>query len=401
MRSELEDKLQERFLEVCRARLGGVEIPDNLARAFRAVPRAQFIQRYRLRGGAAWHTVTPENVVEHLPAIYQDQPLTLTGPEDAAVTSTISMPSFVLRMLQLLDLRPGHRAFEIGTGSGFAAAVMGKAVEPGGAVYTSEIITDLAHQAKAALARAGVDNVTVIDRDGGEGYPERAPYDRIVYTAGAYDLPRAHFEQLKDGGLMLFVLKNRIGGDATLLLLEKRGGHLASRAAVPCGFVGFTGKYAEEGLNPVPLGALPGFGPIADAVVSRRPFGWSGSGDANARAMLGVLHAYLDLAYPTQFVPLTETTAVDTYGDNSFFGFWSSDRSGISIARKGAVVTHGDAKAERELFGAVHAWIDAGMPALYDLALKVCPSDRDVPPGPPATWVCRRPESTFYWYRTA
>jgi protein-L-isoaspartate(D-aspartate) O-methyltransferase len=390
------DKLQARFFELCKAKLSRLKIGANLERAFLAVHRHHFVRHYRLRGGTEWHTVTDDNLLEHLPVIYQDQTLTLTGKQDADVTSTISVPSFVLLMLHLLDLRPGQKVFEIGTGSGFAAALMAKAVEPGGRVYSSEIIPEIASDAELALHRAGIENVVVIPDDGGDGFASGGPYDRIIFTAGAYDLPRAHIEQLKENGLILFVLKNRVGGDSTLLLLEKANGRLVCRYAFPCGFVGFTGKYAGEELDPVPLDSLPDYQRIAALQVSKRPFWWSDNRNPAASSVLATLQAFLDLAYPN-YQPLTDSASVDTYGEQSFFGFWSSDRSSIAIVKGGFMTTYGNAKAESELLAAIETWVKHGMPALHNLLLSVYPSDVTVPPDARVTWVCRRKESTFYW----
>ena len=94
----------------------------------------------------------------------------------------------------------------------------------------------------------GIKNVKVIEGDGGEGYAAGAPYDRAIFTAGAYDLPHPFFEQIKEGGLFLVVIKNEGGGD-TLFLLRKEHEYFESMDSMPCGFVQMRGKYQLDSLK--------------------------------------------------------------------------------------------------------------------------------------------------------
>ena len=159
-------------------------------------------------------------------------------------------------MLDLLQLQPGHTVLELGAGSGWNAALIGQIVGPTGRVFSLEIIPDMAERASAAIAEFGITNVQVIAADGSNGYAAGAPYDRIVFTAGAYDLPRPFFEQIAPSGLLLMVIKNRGGGD-TLFLLEHVGDHFESRHAMSCGFVPMTGAHQADDLEPVALESLP------------------------------------------------------------------------------------------------------------------------------------------------
>ncbi len=124
--------------------------------------------------------------------------------EDAALPipsgQTLSMPSIVGKMTQALDVGPRHKVLEIGTGTGFQAAVLSQLARR---VYSVERHRDLARSAQATLQDLGIVNVTVITGDGGLGLEGQAPFDRIILTAAAEDTPSNLLAQLKEGGIMV------------------------------------------------------------------------------------------------------------------------------------------------------------------------------------------------------
>src|SRR5207247_4227997 len=135
-----------------------------------------------------------DNLKEHLPTLYSDRPLGLFGEDENNPISTISQPSLVLRMLDMLQLHRGQTVFELGAGSGWNAALMGHLVGPAGHVYSLEIIPEVAQMAVDTIATLGITNVHIIAADGGEGYAAGAPYDRAIFTAGNCCLPN-HFSE--------------------------------------------------------------------------------------------------------------------------------------------------------------------------------------------------------------
>ena len=137
------------------------------------------------------HELVPENVQRHA---YEDRPLPITNDK------TISQPYIVAAMTEAAKLLPGDKVLEIGTGSGYQAAVL---AELGSDVYTIEIIEDLAHRARADLARIGYDDVHVRAGDGYAGWPEAAPFDAIIVTAAAPRIPETLYRQLREGGRMV------------------------------------------------------------------------------------------------------------------------------------------------------------------------------------------------------
>ncbi|ADI74639.1 protein-L-isoaspartate O-methyltransferase [Methanohalobium evestigatum Z-7303] len=116
---------------------------------------------------------------------------------------TISAPHMVAMMCDLLDLSEGQVVLEVGAGSGYHAAVISELVGESGHVYSIECIEELVNFSRNNLKNAGYSNVTVIHGDGSEGYPEYAPYDRILVTAGAPDVPDSLLNHLKPEGILV------------------------------------------------------------------------------------------------------------------------------------------------------------------------------------------------------
>ena len=132
--------------------------------------------------------------------------------EDTALplikNQTISQPYTVAYMLQELELKEGLKVLEIGTGSGYNAALIAEIVKPG-RLYTIEIVKELVKLAKDNLKKAKINNVRIIEGDGSKGYEKEAKYDRIVFTASAPEIPKPLKDQLKDNGIIL----GPVGGD--------------------------------------------------------------------------------------------------------------------------------------------------------------------------------------------
>jgi protein-L-isoaspartate(D-aspartate) O-methyltransferase len=181
--------------------------------AMRTVPRHEFV---------------PDGLRPHA---YRDCPLPI------GFAQTISQPYIVAFMTERLEPKRTDRVLEIGTGSGYQAAVLAGLVAQ---VYTIEIVEDLAKQATAALSRLGYTNVFVRGGDGYQGWPEAAPFDAIIVTCAPEQVPRPLIEQLTEGGRMIIP----VGPPANqeLVLLRKDNGQLRQRAVLPVRFVPMTGQ---------------------------------------------------------------------------------------------------------------------------------------------------------------
>lgn len=160
---------------------------------------------------------------------YEDRPLPIGHGQ------TISQPYIVALMTNLLKPQRDHVVLEVGTGSGYQAAVLSRLVRQ---VFTIEIVEPLAQQATERLKSLGYSNVTVRSGDGYAGWPEQAPFDAIIVTAGAERIPRPLIAQLKPGGRMVIPVGS---GDQKLVVLEKLSdGTIRSHAVLPVTFVPFT-----------------------------------------------------------------------------------------------------------------------------------------------------------------
>jgi protein-L-isoaspartate(D-aspartate) O-methyltransferase len=158
------------------------------------------------------------------------------GPLPIGYDQTISQPYIVAFMTEKLDPQPTDRVLEIGTGSGYQAAVLAQLVAE---VYTIEIIELLAQRAEADLKRLGYTNIHVRAGDGYQGWPEAAPFDAIIVTCAPEKVPPPLVEQFRDGGRMIIPIGPL--GDQELVLLRKQGEQLEQRVVLPVRFVPMTG----------------------------------------------------------------------------------------------------------------------------------------------------------------
>lgn len=198
--------------------------------AFREVPR---------------HLFVPDAPLEEA---YRDEVIPI-GASESTLTSSASQPAIVAVMLEQLRLETGQRVLEIGTGSGYNAALMAHMVGEEGKVLTVEIDEELAAKARKHLAYSGFGNrVEVICADGGYGHPEKAPYDRVIVTAGSWDIAPAWREQLRPDGRLVLPLELRAGAQVCVVFEPAKGPageHLQSVALADCGFLQLRGDFAR------------------------------------------------------------------------------------------------------------------------------------------------------------
>jgi protein-L-isoaspartate(D-aspartate) O-methyltransferase len=156
-------------------------------------------------------------------------------------------------MNEALQLEVGNKVLEVGAGSGWHAATIAELVAPSGAprseyghVYTVEIVQDLADSARKNIMKAGYgDRVTIIGGDGSMGFPEKAPYDRILVTAAAPDVPKPLIDQLKSGGIMLIPVGNA-SLFQNLMKVTKTDGNIKQENLGGVAFVPLTGKHGHR-----------------------------------------------------------------------------------------------------------------------------------------------------------
>jgi len=160
------------------------------------------------------------------------------GPLPIGHGQTISQPFIVAYMTQALELTKEDRVLEVGTGSGYQAAILGKLAKE---VYTIEIVPPLAESAKDLLAKLGFENVYVRLGDGYLGWPEKAPFDAIIVTCAPDHVPEPLVTQLREGGRLVIPV-GAAGGIQQLVLLRKKDGQISKEKMLDVRFVPMTGK---------------------------------------------------------------------------------------------------------------------------------------------------------------
>ena len=195
----------------------GVREPNVLA-SMRTVPRHGFVRSRDSRRA------------------YRDHPIPI------GLGQTISQPYIVAYMTEALELDPNYKVFEVGTGSGYQAAVCAEIVQE---VYTVEIIEELAESAKRRLKKLGYRNVFVKAADGYFGWAEKAPFDAIIITAAAGFVPPPLIEQLKPGGRMILPLGSPFGVQTLVLITKDDKGKVRSKSLMPVRFVPMLGRVTE------------------------------------------------------------------------------------------------------------------------------------------------------------
>jgi protein-L-isoaspartate(D-aspartate) O-methyltransferase len=209
-----------------------------------AVERQRMVQRQLMTRGisdarvlAAMAKVPREEFipVDARAGAYED------GPLPIGYDQTISQPYIVAFMTEQLRPKPSDRVLEIGTGSGYQAAILAELVSE---VYSIEIVAPLAKNAEGTLQRLGYKNVHLKTGDGYKGWPEAAPFDAIIVTCAPDNVPQALVAQLKDGGRMVIPVGDRFAQE--LYLLEKTNGQLKQSATLPVRFVPMVPEAKQE-----------------------------------------------------------------------------------------------------------------------------------------------------------
>jgi protein-L-isoaspartate(D-aspartate) O-methyltransferase len=191
-------------------------LDERVMRALASVPRHEFVP------------------ASERDSAYDNRPLPIGHGQ------TISQPYIVAIMTDLVEPRAGCRAFELGTGSGYQAAILSELCEN---VYTVEIVEPLGIEARDRLKRLGRTNVEVRIGDGYYGWKEHAPFDVIVVTAVASHIPPPLIEQLKPGGHMILPVGTRFTTQQLVLVQKSPDGHLTTRQVLPVAFVPLTGGH--------------------------------------------------------------------------------------------------------------------------------------------------------------
>lgn len=199
--------------------IGRHTLDPRIISALEAVPRHRFV---------------PASLY---PFAYDNRPLSIGNGQ------TISQPYIVAIMSDLLALSPDDTVLEIGTGSGYQAAVLSRLVRQ---VYSIEIIAELAEKARLRLRKLGYDNVEIKEGNGRQGWPEHAPYDAIIVTAAAAEIPPALLRQLKPAGRMIIPVGPPYQDQELILITKDSSEVISQRCLLPVVFVPLTGQQDEK-----------------------------------------------------------------------------------------------------------------------------------------------------------
>jgi protein-L-isoaspartate(D-aspartate) O-methyltransferase len=164
-------------------------------------------------------------------------------PLPIGLGQTISQPYIVALMTDLMEIRPGDRVLEVGTGSGYQAAVLS---ELAGTVYTIEIVEPLGREAAERLKRLGYRNVVARVGDGYQGWPGEAPFDSIMVTAAPREVPQPLIDQLKPGGRLVVPVGDQAAGQSLLLIGKQPDGTVTRRNVLAVRFVPLTDKSGKQ-----------------------------------------------------------------------------------------------------------------------------------------------------------
>jgi protein-L-isoaspartate(D-aspartate) O-methyltransferase len=344
-------------------------------RAFRAVPRHLFLP--------------------HTPAedAYRDDAIVTHWDPGGLPSSSSSQPAMMAIMLEQLDLRPGHRVLEVGAGTGYNAAVMREITGPGGRVVTMDIQPEVARDALKHLTGAGYHDITVVAADGGFGHPPEAPYDRIIVTASASDIPPHWREQLVEGGALVVPL--RLHTQCLSTAFVRQGAVLRSRGIEPCGFMHLRGPFGAA--DPVVRMGEGLFlsGPRASSVpvdllarlLAQPPRRVGGLiVPVNSFGLGGGLGVYLAMEEPG--VVDIFTSHPERWGFHALSGLLDPREPSLCLVRRDAVVVYGGDGAADRLGARAAEWVERGRPGLDRLRIEAWPAGGA--PDRPDGWRLRR-----------
>ncbi|HSH04689.1 MAG TPA: methyltransferase domain-containing protein [Anaerolineae bacterium] len=381
------------------------------------------IARLKRQGAIRTHAVeaamrsVPRHMFVPLASVekaYQDQVIPIKEQGGKWVSSA-SQPTIVAWMLETLSIKPGHRVLEIGTGTGYNAALLGHLVGPTGQVVSVDIDNDIVQLARRHLARTQLDWVQTFVGDGGYGYAHGAPYDRIISTVGVNDVTPAWRAQLGQNGRLLIPFQITSLLEATILLRRSSDEkYLYSSVATPSRFISLRGDFATRGHHERKLKGMAGLQlwsqqpltqnseAIDELLASEwewletgltvtpvevwsglRP--WLALGQRRFALLVAPMKEGVETTLP--FLLPESKQAQTTFGllgrmHATFFGWGAGegvvDSEGWGEERPLSVCSYGRRDWGVRLVEAAQAWAAAGRPTVRDLELKVYPKDSEV-----------------------
>lgn len=368
-------------------------IPKEIKKSFFNNPRHLFFKQYRTWEQKKWIKLNKSNTNKYLPKLYENTTLPLIGNNGIA-PSTISEPSLVLLMLQMLNLKKGHKVFELGAGSGWNAALISNIVGEKGHVYSIEIIPEIGKLASENIKKLKITNATIVSTDGGDCYEEESPYDRMIFTAGTYDIPYSFYKQLKNNGLLLAIIKIKGGGD-NLFLLKKKKDYLEAIDSLPCEFVPLTGKYQVKNMEPIWINQIKNWNELKKNIVSKKIFWWGGKKNNGLTWGTMAFRSYLSITEPN-FIALKYVNHKIPLFNQIHFGIYLKNENSLAVFKDHNIICYGNNKAKNKIYEHLNEWVKTGMPSSTCFKLKIYP-DKIKIKTQNNQWLIKGKYSQFLW----
>lgn len=399
------DQLQHALVEEIK-RKEGIR-SSKVEAAFRSVPR---------------HLFLPDVPLEE---VYSDQAIVIKKDAENIAISSSSQPVLMANMLEALALFPGAHVLEIGTGTGYNAALLSHIVGSTGHVVSIDIDADLVTKARHHLIQAGYPKVEVLHSDGGEGAPAQAPFDAILVTVGCWDIPPTWMDQLKPGGRLVVPLW--FHGSQLCITFRKESERLHSLEMSACGFVRLRGAFA----GPETVLSLDKAGQLQltlDTAVSvdaetvrellRSPHSLRATGlRATATQIAYGLYFWLGIHNPSfvhihAFDEMAKHEAIPLlFGQQGHYlasaglvtqnclALLTRVAENTEAARpfQLGIVQYGNHRAAEQLLSSLTAWHAAGRPSLEEFRVTAYPINAPQPPIP--TGVVHKRWMSYYFTR--
>ncbi len=371
------------------------ELPEPAAEAaFAAVPR---------------HVFLPDLPLEQ---VYADEAIPIKRDSDGTILSSSSQPSMMAIMLRQLRLNKGDNVLEIGTGTGYNAAIMQHIVGEEGSVTTVELDKELAAQARVNLQRVAIGyKVTVVDADGAMGYAPRASYDRIIATAATWDVPPAWVRQLKPDGILVAPIWLE-GLQLSAAFTLQPDGTLYSPRNIPCGFIALRGLASGPSVHRRVRGSALTLtaseapridGAAIHALISDdAEISHLGTSMSAGEYWNGFL-PYMTLNSPPDYIfalySVMENQQVNGLEGYGFALIAPGSACFVSYHDSGVVHCFGGADAFLALRDSFDAWEQAGRPGSAHLRLQLLPikAAQPIPDRPNAHLFIRQYNSLLAW----